>query len=191
MRILIALLVVIVVLVLAGLALLATGTYNFAADAPHDARTSAIVEYARERSIARRIRDLEVPRLDDAAQVAEGAGHYAAMCTGCHLAPGLSDTELRRGLYPQPPDLTKRRAGSSPQRSFWILKHGLKLTGMPAWGTTHDDASLWGIVAFLEKLPDMSAGDYAALTRKPEPELAPGAPAKAGPPEHDHSTHKH
>lgn len=187
MRILIALLVAILLLALAGLALVGTGAYNVAADAPHGERTAAIIEYARERSIARRIRDIEVPALDDAALVAEGAEHYAAMCTGCHLAPGLADTELRQGLYPQPPDLTKRRVRGSPQRSFWILKHGLKLTGMPAWGTTHDDASLWGIVAFLGKLPEMSAEEYAQLTRKPEP--APDTPQQ--PPEHDHSTHRH
>lgn len=70
----------------------------------------------------------------------------------------MEDTELRAGLYPKPPDLS--RPGAAPgggaaaaARQFWIVKHGLKLTGMPAWGTTHDDNSLWALVAFVRKLP--------------------------------------
>ncbi len=86
------------------------------------------------------------------------------MCTGCHLAPGVGDNEMRQGLYPQPPNLSQPR-DRSPAQLFWIIKHGLKMTGMPAWGVTHDDEAIWGLVAFLQQLPTMDAAAYAALTR--------------------------
>jgi hypothetical protein len=92
-----------------------------------------------------------------------GAEHYAEMCTGCHLAPGMKDTEIRAGLYPRPPNLVEHGAHRKPAEMFWIIKHGLKMTGMPAWGVTHDDQGIWGIVAFLQKLPDLSPQQYEEL----------------------------
>jgi hypothetical protein len=86
------------------------------------------------------------------------------MCTGCHLAPGVGDNEMRQGLYPQPPNLSQPR-DRRPAQSFWIIKHGIKMSGMPAWGVTHDDEAIWGLVAFLQQLPTMDAAVYAAFTQ--------------------------
>lgn len=143
-----------------------SGQYNVAADAPHWDVTTRVLATIRERSIAVRAADLTVPNLADPALIALGAEHYAAMCTGCHLAPGTGDNEMRQGLYPKPPNLTEPR-DRSPAQSFWIIKHGLKMSGMPAWGVSHDDESLWGLVAFLQQLPELDAAGYAALTAAP------------------------
>ena len=104
-----------------------------------------------------------VPKLDNPALIAEGAENYAEMCTGCHLAPGMQDTEIRKGLYPQPPNLALDGV-DNPAEAFWIIKHGIKMTAMPAWGATHDDAKIWAMVAFLGKLPAMSPAEYGNLT---------------------------
>ena len=80
--------------------------------------------------------------------------------------PAAIDTaskELRDGLNPKPPDLTREAGKREPAQRFWIVKHGLKMTGMPAWGRTHDDANLWSIVAFLERLPLLDTAGYRAL----------------------------
>jgi mono/diheme cytochrome c family protein len=77
------------------------------------------------------------------------------MCVNCHLSPGREDAEIRPGLYPQPPKLSEQRF--DPKAVFWVTKHGLKMSGMPAWGVGHDDATLWSIVAFVNKLPGLSA----------------------------------
>jgi hypothetical protein len=74
----------------------------------------------------------------------------------------MTSSELREGLYPRPPNLT--RFAPDPAESFWIIKHGLKLTAMPAWGKSHDDQKIWAMVAFLQKQPKMSASEYRALT---------------------------
>ena len=56
-----------------------------------------------------------------------------------------------------------RSSELTPAEQFWVVKHGLKMTGMPAWGVTHDDELLWDVVAFLRKLPELSADQYRAL----------------------------
>jgi mono/diheme cytochrome c family protein len=155
-----------------------SGQYNVAADAPHWDVTTQALATIRERSIAAHAADLTVPYLADPALIALGAEHYAGMCTGCHLAPGMGDNEMRQGLYPKPPNLSQPR-DRSPAQSFWIIKHGLKMSGMPAWGVTHDDEAIWGLVAFLQQLPTMDAAVYAAFTRDD---------GEAG---HDHEVHEH
>ncbi len=146
----------------AAFAFVYAGRYNVAADEPHwDVTTRALVAI-RDRSIAVRAADMTVPNLADPELIALGAEHYVAMCQGCHLAPGMGDNEMRQGLYPKPPNLSERR-DRRPAESFWIIKHGLKMSGMPAWGVTHDDESIWGLVAFVQQLPLMDAAGYAAL----------------------------
>jgi len=154
-----------------------SGQYNVAADAPHWDVTTRAMATIRERSIAARAAGLAVPNLADPALIALGAEHYAGMCTGCHLAPGMGDNEMRQGLYPKPPNLSERR-DRSPAESFWIVKHGLKMSGMPAWGVTHDDEAIWGLVAFLQQLPAMDGAAYAALTQAEGANM--GATAEGG-----------
>jgi mono/diheme cytochrome c family protein len=138
------------------------GGYNVAADEPHGPLTDAWMVRVRTSSVAARASHVEVPKLDDMDLVTAGAGNYDAMCTGCHLKPGLDSTELSRGLYPKPPDLARQPAGD-PAVAFWTIKHGIKLSGMPAWGQSMEDQYIWGLVAFLGKLPALSADDYREL----------------------------
>jgi mono/diheme cytochrome c family protein len=86
------------------------------------------------------------------------------MCSGCHLAPGMEKTEISRGLYPMAPEL-RRAVHLTPAEEFWVVKHGVKMSGMPAWGVTHNDEILWDIVAFLQKLPELTPDQYQALVR--------------------------
>jgi mono/diheme cytochrome c family protein len=174
-------LIVVLTLLIAGIAAGALvhtgGLLNFAGDEPHPSAVEDFIAAARERFIADRSAAIEVPDLDDPQRIAAGAAHYAPMCAGCHLSPEAQDTEIRRGLYPQPPNLAQpaQHAGhdhgdmqQAARRQFWIVKHGVKMTAMPAWGTTHGDDAIWGLVAFVRKLPEMSAGEYARLSEKPK-----------------------
>jgi mono/diheme cytochrome c family protein len=139
-----------------------SGAYNVAADDPHTRPVHALLETARERSIAARARQLQVPAdLSDAERIRQGAGNYEAMCSGCHLSPGTGATELSKGLYPAPPDLT--RTAVPVDEAFWVIKHGIKASGMPAWGKSMDDAYIWNMAAFLQQLPKLDKAQYAAL----------------------------
>jgi mono/diheme cytochrome c family protein len=154
---------VIVAVIAFPAAFISLGAYNFAADAPHTQLVVDLIDYARDRSVEERARDVTVPSLEDPKMIAAGAGHYAEMCTGCHLAPGMADNEMRPGMYPKPPALATM-AAEDPAERFWIIKHGLKMSGMPAWGVTHSDDEIWAIVAFLQKLPSLSPEQYRAMT---------------------------
>ncbi|SEK87811.1 Cytochrome C oxidase, cbb3-type, subunit III [Atopomonas hussainii] len=140
-----------------------SGLVNVAADDPHSPAVLAFLTMARERSIAVRARDIAVPDLSDQALVTTGAGNYNAMCIGCHLAPGLAQTEMSQALYPAPPNLAKVGVNGSPAEAFWVIKHGIKATGMPAWGKSMGDEYIWGMVAFLQQLPQLDAQQYQAL----------------------------
>lgn len=139
------------------------GVYNVAADVPHTQTIYWLLKTARERSVSMRAAKIPVPQdLDSPNRIAAGAGQYNDMCAGCHLAPGMRRTELSRGLYPRAPEL-RRGSGMTPAEEFWVIKHGIKATGMPAWGITHSDDMIWDVVAFLRKLPDLSVEEYQAL----------------------------
>lgn len=146
-----------------------SGLYDIGADNPHWKITYALIQAMRARSLDYHSSEIIVPsNLDDPQLILKGAGQYAAMCTNCHLAPGMKNSELRPGLYPQPPNLCKVRV--NPREAFWVIKHGLKMSAMPAWGASHDDATIWSMVAFLQKLPGMTPLQYREIVAKAPPD---------------------
>jgi ketosteroid isomerase-like protein/mono/diheme cytochrome c family protein len=192
-----------------------SGLYSVAADAPHTRPVFALLELLRERSVAARVSAIEVPLLDEEALIRAGAGNYDAMCSGCHLAPDMAETELSRGLYPAPPNLAQSDM-VDPAAAFWTIKHGIKTSGMPAWGKSMEDSDIWGMVALLQRLPKMTSKDYRALVdasgghshgageagrghdsqtdpeEHPHDAGAPGTAAEGGrEKEHDHDDHPH
>jgi len=156
--------VVMVLMVLAAFAgiFIYMGVYNIGADAPHSRFVTMTLTELRERAITHHARAIAVPAdLNDAKRIEAGAGLYSEMCTGCHLGPGLEKSEMSQGLYPPAPELAQA-TGRSPAQQFWIVKHGVKLSAMPAWGKTHDDQLIWDMVAFIRQLPKMSPEQYQA-----------------------------
>jgi mono/diheme cytochrome c family protein len=153
-------------MVLIGVAALAiyAGIYDVAADEPHSQPVFWLMQMVRDRSIAAHAADTVPIDLSEPNRIASGAAQYVEMCSICHLAPGMKRTEISWGLYPRAPEL--RRGGRlTPAEQFWVVKHGIKMTGMPSWGATHDDELLWDIVAFLRKMPELTADEYQALVR--------------------------
>jgi mono/diheme cytochrome c family protein len=143
----------------------ALGLYDVSSDRPDNAAIAWLIQQVRERSIDVRSETVRIPALDNPDMIADGASDYDEMCTSCHLAPGMKENEMRPGLNPRPPVLALApQDGAS--KAFWIIKHGIRMTGMPAWGVTHSDAEIWNIVAFLQVLPKLSPSDYRALVAK-------------------------
>ena len=140
-----------------------SGAYDVAADVSHTKPMLWVLDKTRERSVTVRARGIRVPaNFGSLERIAAGAGLYAEMCASCHLAPGMAKTEISQGLYPAAPDLS-RGSTLSPAEQFWIIKHGLKMTGMAAWGKTHDDTLIWNMVAFLQKMPKLSPEQYKVM----------------------------
>ncbi|MGD9599900.1 MAG: c-type cytochrome [Steroidobacteraceae bacterium] len=152
-----------IVVALAGACLYAwSGAYGIGADDPHTRPVSALVATVRDRAVGARAAGVEVPPdLSSEARIRQGAGNYDAMCAACHLSPGVGSSELSRGLYPAPPPLARVKV--DPAAAFWVAKHGIKASGMPAWGRSMGDEYLWNMVAFLGVLPGLDAEQYRAL----------------------------
>ena len=85
------------------------------------------------------------------------------MCEHCHGAPGINRREWAEGILPQPPHLVEAAAEWTPAEVFWLVKHGVKMTAMPAFGPTHNDEALWNITAFVKQLPAMTKPQYERL----------------------------
>ena len=99
----------------------------------------------------------------DSSMIAEGFDHYNDMCVTCHAGPGLDKSEAGIGIYPQAPDLARSAKELPPQDLFWVIKNGVKSTGMPGFAKTHSDSKIWAMVAFLEKMKNMTPQQYAAM----------------------------
>ena len=142
-----------------------TGTYNLSATIPHMKTTESAIQMMKEKSIKANWKDIEVPNLNDKNLILSGYKGYDVMCVTCHSAPGKSASVIADGLYPKPPELYEGEIFEewNDKEVFWIIKNGIKLTGMPAYGPTHSDDELWEIVAFLNQLPEMSEKDYKAM----------------------------
>jgi len=151
------------VLALGGAAFVLSGQYPMGADRPHQPFTLSVINALRDHATESAAKSVVVPKLDDPAMVAEGGHLYANLCSGCHMAPGKPASDMRTGLYPQPPNLAEDGI-DNPGEAFWIIKHGIKMSAMPAWGKTHTDAQLWAVVAFLDKVPKMTPAQYAEAT---------------------------
>lgn len=154
-----------------GMALfVALGVYDIGADAPHTKPVLWLIRQFRDRSIAARASQVTAPAdLAAPARIAAGAALYDSLCTSCHLGPGMKKTDLSRGLYPKAPPLAFG-TDLTPAQEFWTIKHGVKLTAMPAWGRTHSDAELWDVVAFIRKMPDFDQAQYQTAVKRAPPE---------------------
>ena len=162
---LIGALLLVVVVAIGGWGVWYFGLYNVGADDPHWTVVRNFLGSTMDRSVAARDGDIVVPPLSDPQMIATGAAAYDQLCTGCHLAPGMTENKLRAGMYPKPPSFARRRRAGNPKEQFWIIKHGIKMTGMPAWGVSYPDSDIWNIVAFFQTMPNMKPEAYKALVR--------------------------
>lgn len=137
-----------------------SGLHDVSASSPHSAFADWFLSTTAHASIDRRASDVDVPNLDEEALVLAGINDFNSMCTGCHGAPGKGPEAMGKGLNPPPPDLAQSAADMTPAELFWVTKNGIRMTGMPAWGVTHDDNSIWPVVAFMTKLPDLDESAY-------------------------------
>jgi mono/diheme cytochrome c family protein len=165
MRILGILIAIVILLIAASLFFIYSGVYNVAATKPHTKPVEWVLNLTLAKSVSRHAEEIVVPPLSDSSIVETGFIHYKEMCVTCHGAPGINPSEIGKGLNPEPPDLVEqlKHGGWKPKELFWITKNGIKMTGMPAFGPTHSDEEIWAIVAFLERLPDLSPEEYRAM----------------------------
>lgn len=163
MKALSKLLVAAVVVVIGSVGFAYSGFYDVSASSTHGGLVNWLLSRTSHASIERRARSISVPELTDTALVRAGVNDFDAMCAACHGAPGKEPEAMGLGLNPLAPDLAESAVQLNAAELFWVTKNGIKMTGMPAWGATHDDDALWPVVAFMTTLPDLDADGYQAL----------------------------
>jgi mono/diheme cytochrome c family protein len=166
MRFIAGFLAALVLLAIAGAASVYSGAYDVAASSPHSKLERLILNATMMHSVTARADTVESPPTFNDEMVRDGFEHYDEMCTVCHAGPGIEQSEISKGLNPPAPDLSDAVKAWTPRQLFWIVKHGVKMTAMPSFGATHTDEEVWSIVAFIEKLPGMSAERYRQLKQE-------------------------
>jgi mono/diheme cytochrome c family protein len=142
------------------------GYFNIAATQQDPGIVAWAITQVREASISQHATDTPPGNLGDPATIQAGAKAFAARgCVNCHGGPGAMWAKFSEGLNPSPPDLKDVVGGLEPRELFWVVKNGIKMTGMPSFGAAGvPDPEIWSIVAFLKKLPTVSDTDFKAWT---------------------------
>jgi mono/diheme cytochrome c family protein len=153
----------VVATLLAGIVVLATGVVNIGADSEPGLIERTLAPWGRNRSVENRAPQEKDPYLGSPAAIAAGFEQYRNNCVMCHGAPGVAGADLSMGLNPPAPSLDKGENGVSDGEVFWIVKHGIRMTAMPAFGATRTDDDIWKIVAFVRTLPDLTTKERDTL----------------------------
>lgn len=153
------------VLGLGGLVVMYTGLYNVAATDEHTGLVRWALRTTTINSIeARAPGEVDLP--DDEAALLRGFRGYEVMCVDCHGAPGVERGWIGQGIRPTGPDLAEVAAQRTPGELLWAIEHGIKFTGMPALSPTHSREQMLEVTAFVVRLKDLNASDYAALRQQ-------------------------
>ncbi|HBJ83736.1 MAG TPA: cytochrome C [Verrucomicrobiales bacterium] len=159
--------------VIAGALLVVSGAIPTAASSRHWAVTEWFLHFTMRRSIDTHSLGTDVPSLDQPDLVLKGATHYEIGCRSCHGSPGGTLPRIPQQMTPHPPYLPLRIGELKPRELFYVVKHGVKFTGMPAWPTQKRDDEIWAVVAFLQKMPGLDEAAYHQLVNGPPPPTAP------------------
>jgi predicted CXXCH cytochrome family protein len=129
---------------------------------------------ALEKLVARTVRNLAIPAaarhennpLKASPEILnEARDSFIDRCATCHGNDGSGQTQVGRNLYPKPPDLRSPQTQNLTDGQIrYIIKNGVRLTGMPAWSHPHEeqDNDSWKLVLFIRDLRQLSAGEKSA-----------------------------
>ncbi len=130
-------------------------------------RLEAIVaRQMRRLAVPAKARSMKNPVVLHADDLAEAREHFADHCAICHANDGSGNTTIGQNLYPKAPDMRKRATQSlSDGELFYIINNGIRLTGMPAWGSGNakEDSASWKLVHFIRRLDQLSEADLVEM----------------------------
>jgi mono/diheme cytochrome c family protein len=179
-----------------GALVLYGGLYNAGATRSHFQWVHSLLEIALQRSVRNHARDITPPAAVAAvaesaaspnantaasALVLRGAGLYRDNCVVCHGAPGVAQGDIGKSMQPIPGPLADAARRWQPNELYWITRHGIKMSGMPAWEYHLADQDIWSVVAFLMVLPKLSPVAYNALADQAGQQARAARPAHPQP----------
>lgn len=146
--------------VLGGAAFIYFGVYNIAATEQHTRVTYHLMHTAMKRSVAMRAKDVNPPDLRDPQRQQRGLVLFRDHCVQCHGGPGVAPEPFALGLRPAPVNLVQTARDWPAREIYWVVKHGIKMTGMPGWQFRMTENDLWDVVAFVDAMTTMSPREY-------------------------------
>jgi mono/diheme cytochrome c family protein len=142
------------------------GLYNVGATRQHLQPVFTVLKVAMHRSVRLHARDVEPPSLDDEAMILRGATCFHDKRVQCHGAPGVAQGDIGKSMQPLPGPLVDAPQHFSPRELYWITRHGIRLSGMPAWELRLTDGEMWDVVAFLQRLPKLTPQAYTEMAQR-------------------------
>ncbi len=157
-------------------ALVLGGLYDVASTQQHWPLTYSVLQKAMQQSVRLRARDIAEPPLADERMALRGAACFRDKCVQCHGAPGVAQDDIGKSMQPLPGPLVDARQHWRPRELYWLTRHGIRMSGMPAWEFRLSEQELWDVVAFMQRLPDLGATQYEQwMARAPPPPSCGGA----------------
>jgi mono/diheme cytochrome c family protein len=163
MRFMMGFLAAFVILILGAGVVTFTGLYNVAASVPDAGIVKWLLSTNMERSVANHARTISAPPQFTDQQASDGIRIYKDTCVYCHGAPGKEPRDIGKGLNPEAPYLPDTVSEWTTAQLFWIIKNGIKMTGMASYGPAHNDDEIWALVAFVQRLPKMTPEQYTQM----------------------------
>jgi len=149
----------------AGVAVIYSGAYDVGATTQHWQPVYSLLETTMRYSVRLRARGIEPPDLDEPQRIVRGAALFRDQCVQCHGAPGVAQGDIGKSMQPLPGPLVDALQRWRAREIYWITRHGIKMSGMPAWQFRLDDSQLWDVVAFVQRLPALTPQAYADVTQ--------------------------
>lgn len=164
-----------------GAGLIWAGFYNVGATRQHLQPVFSVLTVAMHRSVRLHARNVETPPLEDESMVRRGAICFQDKCVQCHGAPGVAQGDIGKSMQPLPGPLVDATQSFHPRELYWITRHGIRLSGMPAWEFRLTDGEIWDVVAFLQRLPTLTPQAYAEVAQGQAAIASCGRDANAAP----------
>ena len=170
MRVIAMIGVLVLVIFIGGLIFTYSGFYNVAAVIPHSPLTEWLLSTVSDRSVKHHAKGIAPPTyLNDPEIIKAGLTRYQNDCVGCHGTPMNYPGRIGKGLNPAPPKLWESAREMSSEELYWVIKNGIKMTGMPYWSHEYQERDTWSVVAFLEQFPNISEEQYQQMTQTAKP----------------------
>lgn len=144
-----------VILLLSALAVMRLGLMPANADGNHSSLEAKIMPVVLHASIARHASGDTNPISVNEENLKAAVGTYKEFCARCHSTPGGDPSVYGQSFYPQAPQLLEGRPNYTDAQLFWLIKHGIRNTGMPAWGAMLSDDEIWQLVSLLANSHDL------------------------------------
>lgn len=142
---------------IAGFVLLQRGYFPANADAEPSKIEVFLADMAVESYVKTQSKDLRSPFTASNEVLLKGLKNYQTNCAGCHGSPAQKDATFANSFYPKAPQFANQTHRMPEAELFWITKHGIRMSGMPAFGTMLSDEEIWKIALFLHRLDNLPA----------------------------------